>query len=644
VRNELGITGTAVLILLGVCCVGYSRPVAAQECSQGCLTTYGYGYSRDNTNPRESYFQASTLGTSLIPQAKNSPDLNGIVYAQPLYVSQVSISGFGTKNVLFVATEENYVYALDADTINSQQAILWSKTLNVGSETAVPDSALPPAGTTTCTDISPEVGITGTPVIDTSVNLLYVVSEHISGSTISQRLNVLNLSDGSPAAPALDIGSALGSGFAAVNQNQRPGLALVSQGDTPGGPQVYVAWAGHCDSSITTGGLAPYTGWVAAFHYTPGSPAGTLSLSQSFNDEGSGGSDPQGGIWMSGAAPALSTAPESSTIADVYLATGNGLWNGTSQFGESVLRLHHGTDAISLTGLYTPKAWSILNNGSGANCASPLNMPPPYATGTTICIRGDWDLDSGGVILARPVGSGYLPPGDSFVVLAGGKEGVIYDLDPSNMTRSVADAVDPCTTGANGQTIQCFGAIQLPLPNCCTGGMFGNRGSAAFWGGNSASTLNALYVAGSQDSQIRAYSMTGNGGGSFTTSSLFGYALTPDGDANGLAKYPGSSPVVSWNASDMTNGAGNAVLWILATSAYRTGPAKIFAYSAKPNTQGQLSQLWPDTTNGPWASKFMLPTVINGHVYVGGQKPDPNHLCKTAQSGGSCLGRVVAWR
>jgi len=85
------------------------------------------------------------------------------------------------------------------------------------------------------------------------------------------------------------------------------------------------------------------------------------------------------------------------------------------------------------------------------------------------------------------------------------------------------------------------------------------------------------------------------------------------------------------------------VLWILATSAYGSGPAKIYAYSATPNNLGQFSPLWPDTTNGPWATKFMVPTVINGHLYVGGRKPDPSHLCKTAQSGGSCLGRVVAW-
>jgi hypothetical protein len=308
----------AFLGLLGIISVGYVPQAAAQECSQGCVSTYGYDNSRDNTNPSETYFKATTI-TSLNPQPKNSPDLKGIVYAQPLYVSQVSINGT-TKNVLFVATEENYVYAFDGDTISPTTNPLWTANLNTNTgDTAVPDSLLPGPGPG-CNNISPEVGITGTPVIDTDNNVLYVVSKHYnstSNPTIFQRLNVLNLSNGSLAAPQFDIASHI-SGFTAVNENQRAGLALVSQGNTPGGPLVYVAWGSHCDSSLTGTGQTPYTGWVAAFHFLPGNPQGALTLSASFNDEASGGT--QAGIWMSGAAPAVTTAPESPTIADVFLA------------------------------------------------------------------------------------------------------------------------------------------------------------------------------------------------------------------------------------------------------------------------------------------------------------------------------------
>ena len=298
-----------------------------------------------------------------------------------------------------------------------------------------------------------------------------------------------------------------------------------------------------------------------------------------------------------------------------------------------MLRLHHDSSSLSVTGLYTPNAWSILNS-SNPNCT--LNMPPPYTAGTTICSSGDFDLGSGSVILARPVGSGYLPPNDTYVVLAAGKEGVFYVLDLLNMNRTSADGTDPCTTGANGQTIECLGAIQLP-PSCCVSREYGSRGSNAFWAGNTTFTENVLYVAGSQDSEIRAYQMTVNGGGAFTTSTLFGSAPTPDPDSHSLARYPGSSPVISWNTSDTVNGAKNAILWILATSPNSTGPARLYAYPTLPNNLGQFVMLWSDIVNGPSATKFMVPTVINGHVYVGGQKP--NASC----SAGSCPGRVVAW-
>ena len=242
-RNLLRIIGMPLLGFLGIMCLAYAPKAAAQECSKGCVPTYGYDSSRDNVNPGESYFQASTLGQmGHIPSATNSPDLNGVVYAQPLYVSQLSIGGVAT-NVLFVATEENWVYALNADTLSATP--IWSVNLNNSGETAVPDSKLPGPGPG-CNNISPEVGITGTPVIDTDNNVIYVVSKHYnpnSNPTIFQRLNVLNLSNGSAAAPALPIGATfanVGLTFTEANENQRAGLALVSQGNTPGGPLVYV--------------------------------------------------------------------------------------------------------------------------------------------------------------------------------------------------------------------------------------------------------------------------------------------------------------------------------------------------------------------------------------------------------------------
>jgi len=597
------------------------RVSAGAECSLGCIYTYGYDFSRDNVNANESILKASTL-TSLT--ATNSTDLNGVVYAEPLYVSQLSISGT-PYDVLFVATEENYVYALNADNLGS--APLWSANLNGTNETAVPDSVLPGQ----CDNIGPEVGITGTPVIDTAHNVMYVVSKHYNTSTqaVVQRLNMLYITSGQPAVTAVDIGQALGtSNFSALNENQRAGLALVSQDD--GSPWVYITWGSHCDQSI---GTPAYTGWVPAFQ----SNGTALELQASFNDQDSNGSE--GGIWMSGAAPAVTSAPESQTISDVYLATGNGTFNGTTsgvtEFGESVLRLHHSSSTFSVTGMYTPKKWAALN-GNDKACTNPLNLPAPESG--TICSPGDFDLDSGGVVLARAVGTGFLPPNDTFVVLAGGKEGLLYVLDPSNMSRTVADTTDPCSTGAHGQTIQCIGAVQLPT-GCCQGmGNVGLRGSSAFWPGNSTYEENVEYVAGSFDSEIRAYQMASGGGGAFTTSQLFGYAPAPNPNSSGEFWYPGSTTAISWNANGGFN--TDAILWILDTSGHgSTALAKLYAYAALPAQRGgELPLLFSDTTDGPLPTHFMVPTVVNGQVFVGGQKP--NQSCQA----GSCTGRVVVWQ
>jgi hypothetical protein len=338
--------------------------------------------------------------------------------------------------------------------------------------------------------------------------------------------------------------------------------------------------------------------------------------------------------------PAVTAAPESQTVADVYLATGNGSFSPSSgQWGQSVLRLHHGISTLGVTGFYTPNKWSTLNTAD-PNCTSPMNLPPPYTAGSIMCSPGDFDLDSGGVILARPAGTGFLPSGSNFVVLAGGKEGLVYVVDPSNMTNTGADTTDPCSTGTGGQTIQCFGAIQLTLP-CCNGQAgVGKRGSAAFWPGNSTNIENVLYVAGSFDTEIRAYQMASSGGGSFSTSTLFGYAPAPNPNSQNSWFYPGSPTVITWNSSG--GSPNDAILWVLDTSgqpAQTNKLVKLYAYQAvQTNSNQPFTLLWSDTTNGPLPTHFMVPTVVHGQVFVGGQKPSQ------ACTAGSCTGRVVVWQ
>ena len=210
---------------------------------------------------------------------------------------------------------------------------------------------------------------------------------------------------------------------------------------------------------------------------------------------------------------------------------------------------------------------------------------------------------------------------------------MFYVIDPSNMNHAGADTQDPCGKYA----IQCFGAIQLPLP-CCQleTADYGNRGEGAFWAGNSTYQENVLYVVGSNDSAIRAYQMNPGGGGTFNTS-LFGSAPPPNPNRNGLIPYPGSTPVITWDAT--SGQPGDAILWVLDTSGSEKG--KLFAFQAVPKTQGgTLPLLWSDTSRTPKATRFMVPTVINGHVYVAGGKPN-TPKCDDI---GTCLGRVVSWQ
>ena len=159
---------------------------------------------------------------------------------------------------------------------------------------------------------------------------------------------------------------------------------------------------------------------------------------------------------MSGAAPAIDDSGETSPSNDAFLAVGNGAFNGSTEFGETVLALHYPAGGmLNVVGSYTPNAWQTLNNGTGGAMGTGinLNLPTPYPSGATAIGQQDFDLGSGGVTLARP--QGFTLPSDNFVVLAGGKEGVFYVNSPSTMIANItsnhgaADSADACSSGGD---------------------------------------------------------------------------------------------------------------------------------------------------------------------------------------------------
>ena len=285
------------------------------------VTTYHNSNSRAGLNAQEYALTKSTVDYSSFGKLF-SCSVDGQVYPQPLWVANLSIKG-GTHNVVFAATENDTVYALDADA--NPCVTYWSKHL-------VPSGEEPPTTADIGSDdIVPIWGIVGTPVIDLNKSLLYVVTKTKTSGTdcrkagsCHQRLHALRLADGSEASGGpVELTSSItvqGTGdgssggrlpFDPWHENQRPGLALNNG-------TVYVSWGSHEDQT-------PWHGWVMGFDGS-NLKAGPSLYNATPNGEG-------GGIWMAGGAPAI------DNNGNVYAITGNGDWDGVSNFGDTFLKL-----------------------------------------------------------------------------------------------------------------------------------------------------------------------------------------------------------------------------------------------------------------------------------------------------------------
>ena len=305
--------------------------------------------------------------------------IDGQAYAQPLYMLGVSIPGQGTHNVLFVATENDSVYAFDADSQSTTP--LWHVSfLNPPSVTTVPSGAV------NCTNIGSQVGITGTPVIDPALGVLFVVAATEENGEYVQRLHALDVTTGSedfggPVAiqasvPGTGAGSK-GSGtvsFDPLMNDQRSGLTLLDG-------VVYLSWASYCDKD-------PYHGWTIGYDET------TLKQTTVWN---SGPNGTRSGLWQSGVSPATDTE------GNLYIMTGNGTFDASSgglDYGDSVVKLST-TGGLNVSDYFTPFDQAIdaandLDVGSGGPLVIPdQSGPNPHLlvgagkTGTIYLINRD---------------------------------------------------------------------------------------------------------------------------------------------------------------------------------------------------------------------------------------------------------------
>jgi hypothetical protein len=510
------------------------------------MYTYHDDVARTGQNLQEYALSPSTVTGGKFGKLWSCP-VDGDVYAQPLYVANLAIGG-GVHNVVFIATQHDSVYAFDAD--NGSCNPYWQFSGLSGGATTIPISDADFNGYT-CGDIPLEYGITGTPVIDGSSLSIYFVTNTKSNGDWFQSLHRLNLLNGaeesnSPVNIAASITSSSGSQVPFIPrwENQRAALAMTNG-------SVYLSWAAHCDDYI-------WQGWIMRYD--------AISLQQLavLNTVPNGS---EGGIWMSGGAPAVDTS------GNIYVTTGNGSFNDTS----GSVPPQSPDNNLSMT---------FLNLNPSTLAVQDFYTPSNEATWS----NSDLDISASGA-LVLPDGAG--PSTHPKVLVGSDKQGHLWMIDRTAM-------------GEYSSTLN--NTIQfLTLPNLTTCGTVCAYGTPAFYN-------NTVFM-GVVSGPILALPLTGGLFGS--NASNVATASSISGEAYG---FPG--PTVSVSAAP---GGGSALIWALdnannGTSGSPFGPATLRAYNSSNLGATLFSSNTAPSDAGPIAVKFTVPMIANGHVYVGGAR------------------------
>ncbi len=322
-------------------------------------------FARDGANLTETNLSPATVNVTHFGKIFTR-NVDGLVYAQPLYVNNVTIAT-KTQDVVFVVTEHNSVYAFDADNAASN-APLWH--VNLG-------PSVPQADVNNCSDLVPEVGISGTPTIDLNTGTLYVdaKTKETNGSVVYfHRLHALDITTGQEkfGGPVVVTATVNTITFNALHEHQRAGLLLLSN-------IVYIGFGSHCD-------WKPYNGWLFGYNAT------NLSQVFAFNTTPDNVNS-EGAIWSGGMAPAV------DTNANIYLMTGNGAFNATN-----------GTDYSQCF-----LKCSTTNGFAVADWFSPFNE--------AVLSSNDRDVGTGGAVLL---------PG-THMLMGIGKNGTNYLLNQNHL-------------------------------------------------------------------------------------------------------------------------------------------------------------------------------------------------------------------
>jgi FtsP/CotA-like multicopper oxidase with cupredoxin domain len=484
------------------------------------------------------------LTTLTAPQGS----LFGKVYAQPLYVTNQTVADGSKHNLVIVATATDQVYAYDDQTFN----IVWHRDLTNANETTgiVEQQSWSDTG---CSDVNPDVGITGTPVIDRAQNVMFLVAatkEFPAGTPATgtpayhQRLHAISLASGADALTPADITATVpfasgGTVSLSPLHNFNRSALLEANGN------IYIAFGSHCDYSA-----GATHGWILSYAAANLAPSGSAVLS----DQNDGSGYYLGSPWMSGYGPAADAQ------GNVYFATGNGPWNGTTNFSMSVMKVP-GNLSLGSASYFTPY-------GEAADSSA------------------DADLGSGGVMLLPDQTSGAYP----HLLVQGGK----------------------CGAGGSSGTVGCqkwlLNRDQLGGRQAGdTGALWHADTGGGIWGGPAYfqdASANQYLVYGT----ISTYKLSTNP-----------YSLVIQSTASPgclECRDSGSQPIVSSNGTQ----AGTAVVWALKTPGNSGGNITLYAFDALTMSHTLFSGVagpWTQTSGSSWIGGALVsPAVANGRVYV----------------------------
>ncbi len=492
----------SLLLLLGsagallTTLIAHSNNAHAAAAANQAVTTYKYNNAHSGSDANETTLTTANVNTATFGKRVTYP-VDGQVYAQPLYLPNLTIGG-AVHNVAFIETENDSIYAFDADATTAG-APLWHDSFLSAGVTPVPYTLL------ACADLQPASGITGTPVIDSTTNTMYVVVYTYENSTPVYRLHALNVTTGQERAgsPTILQGSVTGTGsgqvggkivFDPLKERQR-GALVFSNG------QLYIPFGSFCD-------IGPYHGWIMSYSYSNSQFQQTAIYNNTANGAGSG-------IW-GGGGPLVA-----DTNGNIYLMSGNGDFD------------------LNTGGVDAGDVFARLN--------AQLQLQDYFAPFNQYCLNTtDADLGSGGPLLV---------PGQNELI-GGSKEGRFYVVNAANMGKYT---IDPNLGTACAPAELQRTDVDKITEEFAPGTVGGIYSTPSYW---KTPTAQYIYLGGS-GSPTKAFQLQANGllstAPTSQTSESFGFTggntvVSGNGTSNGILWLIDNNAVLrAYDATNLAN-------------------------------------------------------------------------------------------